>query len=77
MSCPNAKANEYGRADKAAAQALLARVYLNAGVYTGTQRYADALTYAKKVIDAGYTLISDYRMLDESRQQYQYQRIHF
>ena len=60
---PNAKANEYGRADKAAAQALLARIYLNAGVYTGTQRYADALTYAKKVIDAGYTLISDYRML--------------
>jgi len=29
---PAAKGNEYGRADKAAAQALLARLYLNAGV---------------------------------------------
>jgi hypothetical protein len=57
---PSAKGNEYGRADKAAAQALLARLYLNAGVYTGSARYADALTYAKKVIDGGYTLIADY-----------------
>ncbi|MER3463277.1 MAG: RagB/SusD family nutrient uptake outer membrane protein [Chitinophagaceae bacterium] len=60
---PAARANEYGRVDKAAAQALLARVYLNAQVYTGTARYADAATYAKKVIDAGYTLLSDYRWL--------------
>jgi hypothetical protein len=60
---PDAKTNEYGRADKAAAQALLARLYLNAGVYTGTERYQDALSYAKKVIDAGYSLISDYRNL--------------
>ena len=57
---PSAKGNEYGRADKAAAQALLARLYLNAGVYTGSARYADALIYAKKVIDGGYTLIADY-----------------
>lgn len=60
---PAAKSNEYGRADKAAAQALLARLYLNAGVYSGTARYADALTYAKKVVDVGYSLISDYRKL--------------
>jgi hypothetical protein len=58
-----ARANEYGRADKAAAWALLARMYLNAEVYTGTARYADAIIYAKKVIDAGYTLTSDYRQL--------------
>jgi hypothetical protein len=57
------RANEYGRADKAAAWALLARIYLNAQVYTGTPRYADAVTYSKKVIDAGYTLIPDYRQL--------------
>lgn len=58
-----AKANEYGRADKAAAWALLARLYLNANVYTGTPKYTEAITYAKKVIDAGYTLHSDYRQL--------------
>ncbi len=57
------KANEYGRADKAAAYALLARIYLNAGVYTGTARWADAITYSKKVIDAGYTLIPNYTQL--------------
>jgi hypothetical protein len=60
---PAPKSNEYGRADKAAEWALLARMYLNAQVYTGTARWADALTYAKKVIDAGYSLVSDYRWL--------------
>jgi hypothetical protein len=58
-----AKSIEYGRVDKAAAWALLARMYLNAQVYTGTARYADALTYAKKVIDAGYVLKSGYAKL--------------
>lgn len=57
------RTNEYGRADKAAAWALLARNYLNAEVYAGTQRNADALTYSQKVINAGYSLISDYRQL--------------
>ncbi|WP_184550443.1 RagB/SusD family nutrient uptake outer membrane protein [Mucilaginibacter sp. FT3.2] len=57
------KTNEYGRADKAAEWALLARIYLNAEVYTGTARYTDAITYSKKVIDAGYTLINDYTKL--------------
>lgn len=60
---PAPRSNEYGRADKAAVWALLARLYLNAGVYSGTARYADALAYAKKVIDAGYGLTSDYRWL--------------
>ncbi|QCR23115.1 RagB/SusD family nutrient uptake outer membrane protein [Pontibacter sp. SGAir0037] len=55
--------NEYGRADQAAAWALLARLYLNAQVYTGEARYTDAITYAKKVIDSGYTLKSNYREL--------------
>lgn len=57
------KTNEYGRADKAAAWALLARNYLNAEVFTGTQRNADAVTYSKKVIDAGYSLVPNYRHL--------------
>lgn len=47
----------YGTADKAAAWMLLARLYLNAEVYTGTARWADAATYAKKVIDSDYKLL--------------------
>ena len=57
------KTNEYGRADKAAAWSLLARIYLNAQVYTGTAKWAEAVTYSKKVIDAGYTLIPNYTQL--------------
>ncbi len=45
--------NTYGRANKAAVQMLLAKLYLNAQVYTGTARNADAAAYAKKVIDGG------------------------
>ena len=51
---------EYGRVDQGAAWALLARMYLNAQVYTGTAKYTEAITYAKKVIDAGYTLHTSY-----------------
>ena len=57
------KTNEYGRADQAAAWALLARLYLNAEVYTGTARWADALNYSKKVIEAGFSLKGNYEHL--------------
>jgi len=60
---PAPRANEYGRADRAAAWSLLARIYLNAEVYTGTPRYTDAITYSKKVIDAGYALETTYNWL--------------
>ena len=53
-----ARTNEYGRVDQAAAHGFLARLYLNAGVYTGTPQYVKAATEAKAVIDAGYTLNS-------------------
>jgi hypothetical protein len=52
--------NEYGRVDNGADWALLARLYLNAQVYTGTAHWNDAITYANKVIGAGYTLNSSY-----------------
>ncbi len=55
--------NQYGRADEGAVWALLARVYLNAGVYTGTADYTDAITYANKVIGAGYNMIPDFTQL--------------
>ncbi|HMH22213.1 MAG TPA: RagB/SusD family nutrient uptake outer membrane protein [Puia sp.] len=57
------RTNEYGRADKAAAWSLLARLYLNAQVYTGAGRYTDAVTYCNKIINAGYTLHPKYREL--------------
>lgn len=58
-----AKTAEYGRVDQGAAWALLARLYLNAGVYTGTPKYTEAITYAKKVIAANYTLHPNYRQV--------------
>lgn len=57
------KANEYGRADKAAVWSLLARLYLNAEVYSGEAHYTEAITYSKKVIDAGYSLVSNHQWL--------------
>lgn len=60
---PDVGAQDYGRADKAAAWMILAKMYLNAEVYANEARYDDAVTYAQKVIDAGYTLEEDYRDL--------------
>lgn len=57
------KSNEYGRADRAAAWALLSRLYLNASIYTGTAKYTEAITYSNKIINAGYTLHGKYRDL--------------
>lgn len=59
------KQNEYGRADQAADWALLARMYLNAEVYlgTGNGKYTEAITYADKVINSGYSLSSSYANL--------------
>jgi starch-binding outer membrane protein, SusD/RagB family len=55
--------NEYGRVNRATVWALLARMYLNAQVYTGTAKWAEAVTYSKRVIDAGYSLVSNYAWL--------------
>ena len=54
------ESNEYGRVDRVAAQMLLAKLYLNAEVYTGTARYADAMTYTNKVLASSYTLDDNY-----------------
>lgn len=52
---------EYGRASQGAAYALLSRLYLNAGVYTGTTQYADAVAAADMVINSGvYNLSPSY-----------------
>ncbi len=58
-----ARQNELGRADKGAAWMLLAKLYLNAEVYTGTARYNDAMNYINKIINAGYSLTPNYSHL--------------
>ena len=57
------RTNEYARADRAAAWALLAKLYLNAEVYIGQARYADCLSYCQRIIDAGYSLEPEYQHL--------------
>src|SRR2546423_10503462 len=52
-SLPQAGACTYGRATGPAASMLLAEVYLNAGVYTGTPHWTEALTAAQAVIGSG------------------------
>ncbi len=46
----------YGRAHKAANWSLLSRLYLNAEIYTGVNKYTESITYSKKVIDLSYEL---------------------
>jgi hypothetical protein len=41
---PAAHAGEYGRVDQGAVAMLLAKLYLNSQVYTGTDHYADVIT---------------------------------
>lgn len=48
--------NGYGRVDKAAAWLLLARLYLNAEVYTGTAQWQKAAQYAQQVMNSSYRL---------------------
>lgn len=56
-----AKPVEYPRLSKGAAWAMLARLYLNAEVYTGTARWQDAKNAAEKVItEGGYELCPVY-----------------
>ncbi len=56
--------NEYGRATKAVANMILAKIYLNAEVYTGTARYDAALTASQLVVnDATYALDDDYQSI--------------
>ncbi len=54
----------YGHFTRSAANALLARLYLNAEVYTGTARWNDCIAACNKVIEDGYnTLAPSYASL--------------
>lgn len=50
--------NYYGRFNKWAGYTLLAKVYLNAEVYTGTPKWNEALAACNKVAEGGFTLHS-------------------
>ena len=58
-----ARTNQYGRADQGAVWTLLAKLYLNAQVYIGTAKNTECLTYSKKILNAGYTLDTEFRNL--------------
>ena len=60
---PAARQGTYGRADQAVVDALLARMYLNAEVYTGEQRYTDCIAACNRIIAAGYSLADNYAEL--------------
>jgi len=54
--------SSYPQADQAACWMLLARVYLNAEVYTGTAKFDSCKFYTEKVISSGkYSLATNYR----------------
>ena len=53
--------NEYGRANKSVARMLMAKLYMNAGVYTGTEMFDEAVPLISKVInEGGYSLDEDF-----------------
>ena len=58
---PAPGAANYGRATTLAASMLLAKLYLNAAVYTGTANYAGAVTELQTVIAGPYSLDPSYR----------------
>jgi hypothetical protein len=60
---PPAGEAQYGRADKAAAWMVLAKLYQNAPVYIGEDRSSDVIEYTTRIIDAGYSLESNYQHL--------------
>ena len=58
---PPAGAASYGRATAGAANMLLAKLFLNANVYTGTSRYSEALAAVQAAIAGPYTLDNNYQ----------------
>lgn len=55
---PTKGGSYYGRFNKWAGYALLAKVYLNAQVYTGTPKWAECIAACDKVSEGGFTLHS-------------------
>jgi len=54
------RTNESGRLDQAFARMILAKIYLNAEVYIGQNRYQDCMTQCEAIIAGGYVLELNY-----------------
>ncbi len=54
---------EYGRINRATVDMLLAKIYLNAEVFTGTAMYDKALNSTVDVINSSFTLDDDYQSI--------------
>ncbi|MBX2925271.1 MAG: RagB/SusD family nutrient uptake outer membrane protein [Chitinophagaceae bacterium] len=50
----------YGKINKYVAQCILAKLYLNAEVYTGTPKWTECIEQCQSIQDAGFTLMSNY-----------------
>lgn len=61
-SMPAARSN-YPRADKGSVNGLLARMYLNAEVYTGTPMWEQAKAVCETIFGMGYRLCPEYKAL--------------
>lgn len=57
------RSNEYPRVDKVAAWMLKAKLYMNAQVYTGTDKYAEAIPVLEDILSSGYQLHNNWREL--------------
>ncbi len=53
---PAARAAQYGHIDKGAVKMILAKLYLNAEVYTGTAQWGKCANVLKDLMDDGYAL---------------------
>lgn len=60
---PVAGGGEYGRANQGAVAMLLAKLYLNSAVYTGTARYSEARAEAERAIAGNYRLDANFRRI--------------
>jgi len=58
---PVKSVSTYGMINDQVVETVLAKMYMNAEVYIGQNRYTDAITYLNKVINSGYTLDPVYK----------------
>ncbi|SHE30966.1 RagB/SusD family nutrient uptake outer membrane protein [Dysgonomonas macrotermitis] len=58
---PAADKAHYGMVNDPTAWMILAKIYLNAEVYIGEQKYDECLTYLNKILNAGFTLDPTYK----------------
>lgn len=58
-----ASKQEYGRVSREAGYALLAKMYLNAEVYTGTARWQECADACQQIVNSGLKLADNYKYL--------------